>query len=375
MRDEDKTKAQLIKELGEMRQQLTELAEAEMACRLAEAALRESEERFRRIFQYSNDAILLIDPAQDEILDANPTACRMLGYSHQELLSLGISDIHPDEMPRFQIFAQSVFEQGGGWTNELTCLTKTGNSLPAEISASLVDVDGRPCLIALVRDITERKQAEEALRASEARLAVLEERQRLARDLHDSVTQGLYGLNLYAEATARLLSTGNVEMAATQLREMRDTAQEALREMRLLIYELRPPVLEEEGLVAALQNRLEAVEERAGLETTFKVEGDGRLPPAIEEGLYRIAQEALNNALRHAHAHRISMYLRQVEPTVILEITDDGVGFDPSTTQERGGLGLRGMEERVEGLSGSLSIDSAPGAGTRVKVTIPVNSE
>ena len=124
-------------------------------------------------------------------------------------------------------------------------------------------------------------------------LAVVEERNRLARELHDSVTQALYGVTLYAEAAARLLSLGEMGMAADHLRELRDTAQEALREMRLLIFELRPPLLQEEGLVAALQARLEAVEERAGLETEFKVEGEGRLPLEIEEELYRIAQEAL----------------------------------------------------------------------------------
>ncbi len=294
----------------------------------------------------------------------------MLGYSHQELLSLGISDVHPDEMPQFRDFAQSVFERGGGWTNELTCLTKTGNSLPAEISASVIDVEGRTCLIALVRDITERKQAEEALRASEARLAVMEERQRLARDLHDSAAQALYAITMYAEAARQLL--GDRSMAADYFREIRDTAQEALRDMRLLLFELRPPALEQEGLVGALQTRLEAVEGRAGLETELEVEEGRQLPLEIEEGLYRIAQEALNNALKHAQARRITVHLRQTAPATILEIADDGAGFDLTTAREKGGLGLRGMEERAARLGGRLTVESRPGEGTRVKVTVPV---
>ena len=200
--------------------------------------------------------------------------------------------------------------------------------------------------------------------------AVLEERNRLARELHDSVTQSLYGVTMYAEAAARLLSSRQVGMAADHLRELRDTAQEALREMRLLVFQLRPPVLEKEGLVAALQARLETVEGRAGLETEFKVEGKAQLPPEMEEGLYRIALEALNNALRHAQAHRITVHLRQDERTVMLEIADDGIGFDPTTAREQGGLGLPGMEERATRLGGRFTVKSSPGEGTSVRVEV-----
>jgi signal transduction histidine kinase/HAMP domain-containing protein len=201
-------------------------------------------------------------------------------------------------------------------------------------------------------------------------VAILEERQRLARDLHDSVTQNLYGVTMYAEAAARLLLAGEMDLAADHLRELRDTSQEALREMRLLIFELRPPVLEQEGLVAALEARLEAVEGRSGLETEFKVEGEDGLPPDIEEGLYRIAQEALNNTLKHAQAHRITVHLRQDKRTVVLEVADDGIGFDPAIAREQGGLGLPGMEERAAGLSGRFAVKSGPGEGTSVKVEV-----
>ncbi len=203
------------------------------------------------------------------------------------------------------------------------------------------------------------------------RLAVVEERQRLARELHDSVTQALYGTTLYAEAAARQLATGEVELVADHLRELRDTAQEALREMRLLIFELRPSILDTEGLVTALRARLEAVEERAGLEVLLRVEGEGTVPAEIEEGLYRIAQEALNNALKHACAGRVSVCLDRGEEAVVLEIVDDGLGFDPSTAVEGGGLGLDGMIERAAKMGGELVLDSEPGAGTRVRVEVP----
>jgi signal transduction histidine kinase len=214
-------------------------------------------------------------------------------------------------------------------------------------------------------------------------LAVIKERNRLARDLHDSVMQALYGVTLYSEAAWRQLASGDFKLTGDHLREIRGTAQEALREMRLLIFELRPPVLKEAGLVAALRSRLESVEERVGMRTQLQVDGDGRLAPEIEEGLYRVAVEALNNTLRHSFANSVTVRLSvRADPrapggeckegqTVNLEIVDDGVGFDPAAVRERGGgLGLRGMEERVARLGGQLALISSPGKGTLVRVEV-----
>ncbi len=150
---------------------MTESRQAEAERRRAGEELRESEQRFRKIFDHSNDAIFVIDLAREEILDVNPRACAMLGYSREELLSMSITAIHPNEMPQLLAFAQSVFDKGYGWTNELTCVTKSDSVIPAEISASVIDIAGRTCLIAMIRDITERKRAEAALRESEERLA------------------------------------------------------------------------------------------------------------------------------------------------------------------------------------------------------------
>jgi GAF domain-containing protein len=201
-------------------------------------------------------------------------------------------------------------------------------------------------------------------------LAVMEERQRLARDLHDSVTQSLYGMALYSEAAAGQLSLGDLDRVAEHLGELQETAQEALTEMRLLVYELRAPVLEEEGLVAALQARLLAVERRLGLNTEFKVEGEIQLQGETEEGLYRIAQEALNNALKHADARNIRLSLCQDEHIVTLEIADDGIGFDPLAAQARGGLGLEAMRERVVELGGQLMVQTKLGEGTQVQAKV-----
>jgi signal transduction histidine kinase len=138
--------------------------------------------------------------------------------------------------------------------------------------------------------------------------------------------------------------------------------------MRLLIFELRPHVLARDGLVAALRSRLEAVEGRIGIETVLTVDGYERLSADVEEGLYRVAQEALNNALRHAQPRSVSVRLSREGNGVSLEIADDGVGFDPWTARQRGGLGLRGMEERAIRLGGELTVQSHPREGTRVRV-------
>jgi signal transduction histidine kinase len=201
-------------------------------------------------------------------------------------------------------------------------------------------------------------------------LAIIKERSRLARDLHDSVMQSLYGATLYAEAAARQLTSGDRDMAVGHLREIRGTTQEALREMRLLIFELRPPILKQEGLVAALQARLEAVEARVGLETQLQAETNGRLPRQVEEGLYRIAQEALNNTLKHAQARHVVVRLDRTDGHVSLEITDDGCGFDLGAAQEHGGFGLCGMEERAMRLGGKLTVASEPGTGTKIRVEV-----
>jgi signal transduction histidine kinase len=201
-------------------------------------------------------------------------------------------------------------------------------------------------------------------------VAVLEERQRLARELHDSVTQSLYGITLYSQAAACQLAVKHHGEVDKLLDEINATAQEALAEMRLLIYQLRPPVLEKEGLLSVLQARLTAVEGRAGLKTSLRSNLEIRLPFVLEEGLSHIAQEALNNTLKHARAHSVNVTLRRYESRVSLEIIDDGIGFDVASAFEEGKLGLPGMQARASELGGSLTITSATGQGTRVRVEV-----
>ncbi len=204
-----------------------------------------------------------------------------------------------------------------------------------------------------------------------AEAAVTEERHHLARDLHDSVTQALYSQMLYAEAATRQLDSGKAVRAAEHLRRLKDNAQQALREMRLLIFELRPPALEEEGLVAALKARLEAVEARTGVETVVYAPDDLYLPPDVETGLYWIAQEALNNALKYAQAEKIEIAVSQEAAKFVMTIADNGVGFEKAASHHKGALGLRGMQERAAQLSWQFTIISAPGQGTTIQVEVP----
>ena len=201
-------------------------------------------------------------------------------------------------------------------------------------------------------------------------LAVLAERQRLARELHDSVTQSLYSVTLYANAAALALAAGKSDVTAGYLQELQETAQEGMRDMRLLIFQLHPPVLEAEGLVAALQARLAAVEGRAGLQTEFRVEGERRLPIAIEAELFWIAQEALNNVRKHAAARHVTVHLHFAAASICLEVADDGVGFDPQAVPVERRGGLRTIAERTVRIGGRLMYESTPGVGTRVTVEV-----
>jgi len=201
-------------------------------------------------------------------------------------------------------------------------------------------------------------------------LAVLEERNRLAHELHDSVTQSLYSLVLFAGAGQEIVEAGLLEPVKQYLQRIEETAQQALKEMRLLVYELRPPTLEEEGLLGALRQRLKAVEERAGIDARLLVEGDVDLPAPLQERLYRIAQEALNNALKHSAGTSVAVRIHVNDERLELEVVDDGVGFDVDAVSDTGGLGLAMMRERAAELGGLVLISSAPGEGTTVKITV-----
>ncbi len=203
-------------------------------------------------------------------------------------------------------------------------------------------------------------------------LAVLQERNRMARNLHDSVTQSIYSLTLIAEAGQRMIKSGDLPQADENQSRLGEIAQQTLQEMRLLVYELRPQVLNSEGLVGALEQRLEAVERRAGIDARLLVELEFDLPTDLEEELFHISMEALNNALKHTKASEVVIYLSAEERYLTLEVKDNGQGFDREIARVKGGMGLINMGERVDNIGGKLTIQSELGVGTTVRVIAPI---
>ena len=176
---------------------------------------------------------------------------------------------------------------------------------------------------------------------STRKLAIVEERERVSRDLHDSVIQSLYSLRLLAGGWQSVIGDPADLKTVNYFKAINQTIEEAFKEMRLVIQELRPQILEQEGLLGALHARLDAVEKRAGIETSLIADEYIELPSEVEKELFGIAQEALNNAFKHADATRVEIHIHSNESTLVMEITDNGKGFDPQNRQEPGGVGFK----------------------------------
>ena len=201
-------------------------------------------------------------------------------------------------------------------------------------------------------------------------LSTVEERKRLARELHDSVTQTLFSIGLTAEAAAALVDSDPAR-AKAELEHLQQLTQAAMREMRSLIFELRPAELEVDGLVGTLRKHVEVLTRVYDCEIEVALDGAPSLSPELERGLLRIAQEALANALKHSGARRVELGLQAYDSVIALRVKDDGCGFAPADAATRARrLGLTSMRERAEALGGELAIDSAPGRGTTVTVEV-----
>jgi len=204
--------------------------------------------------------------------------------------------------------------------------------------------------------------------------SALQQRERLAREMHDAAMQSIYSITLFAEAGRRLASLGQIARVQDYLQQLNETAQSALKELRLLLYELQPAVLEQVGLIGALRQRLESVEKRTGMTARLEVDGDIAFPAFVEDGLYRICQEALNNALKHASASDVRVYLGVHDKEVHLEICDNGIGFDAEDTKWMSGEGMTTMHERARLMHAKLFIESAPQKGVCVRVLMSISN-
>jgi signal transduction histidine kinase len=202
------------------------------------------------------------------------------------------------------------------------------------------------------------------------KLAALEERQRLARELHDSVSQVLFSIGLGARTVRTLLERGDPARAVPSVEYILNLAEMGMAEMRALLFELRPESLAQEGLVAAITKQVAALRARHGIDVTVDLCDEPDASIEQKEAMYRIAQEAMHNTVKHARAGRLDIRLAVERDGLLLGVRDDGQGFDPAASFP-GHLGLRSMEERVERLGGTLTVESAPGSGTRIRAWIP----
>jgi signal transduction histidine kinase len=205
-------------------------------------------------------------------------------------------------------------------------------------------------------------------------LAALQERQRLARELHDSVSQALYSISLGAHTTRESLESNDPERANASIEYILALTEAALAEMRALIFELRPESLETEGLVAALRRQVVFLRARYKLTVEATLAHEPDLSLEQKHALYRIAQEALHNIIKHAHARIVVLRLTREGSGVVLEVSDNGKGFD-ATGSFPGHLGLHSMRERATKMGGTLTLKSAPGQGTILRVRVPVEAE
>jgi signal transduction histidine kinase/GAF domain-containing protein len=208
----------------------------------------------------------------------------------------------------------------------------------------------------------------ELARARETRARDVE-RQRVARELHDSVLQTLYGIALASESMKSLAGHDSAD-AASVAEYVLQLARTALEEMRALIFELRPEVLQEQGLVAAIRRLVAPVTARYGLDVQLDLGAEPEAPIQVKEALFRVAQEALHNVTRHAHARQVRVTLATDGATLRLEVSDDGIGFDPAAVYS-GHLGQKTMRERADMVGGTLNVESAPDRGTRVTARVP----
>ena len=285
-----------------------------------------------------------------------------------------LTNVHPDDLPAvLEGFQQSV-TTGESRPLHYRVVASDGSTTDIETVAQPVrDQTGRVVsVVGTVMDVTERNRVQEALRASEKsrHAAVMAERNRVVRDVHDTLAHAFTGVIVQLEAADDAASRGFEAEAGAHIARAEAMAREGLQEARRSVMALRPQALEGNDLSAALGELVSRMTDGTSVVSEFAQGGVRRqLPPALDENLLRIGQEALTNAIRHGHAQRIVMALDFSDDAVLLRLTDDGRGFDANSAFD--GLGLAGMRTRVSSMGGQLSIRSAAGSGTTISVSVP----
>ena len=358
----------------------------------AEQGLRESQARFASIIDSAMDAIISIDEAQLVVL-FNRAAERMFGCAAAEALGQTLDRFIPAQLRSAHRAHVHAFGATGatnramGKLNDLTALRADGQEFPIEASISQTQVGGAKLFTVILRDLTKRKAAEEALSRSEEQLRALttrlqqareEEAMRIARELHDQLGRCLAAMKMDVDGIERGLAGAAAEAdlgALTEkVRRMNETLDETVYTVRRIAAELRPGVLDDLGLSAAIEWQARDFQRRSGVSCVVRApEEDLPLSRDQATALFRIFQESLTNVARHAKATKVWVNLSKEEAAVVLQVEDDGVGISSARLAERHSLGLLGMRERVAAFGGEIELAGMPGQGTAVVVRMPVS--
>lgn len=339
-------------------------------------------------YKYAIDqsAIVAITDAYGEILYANDNFCRISGYEASELIGNNYSMLNSGYHSK--LFMKSMWDTivlGNTWRGEFCNRAKDRSVYWADSTIIPFMDSGKPYqYLSICFDITERKKVEGELHQSHADLRQLasylqkvreDERTVISREIHDELGQKLTVMKMDASWLMKKVSSPNeVNDKIEKINDLMTMLNEMISTVRRISSELRPAILDDMGLMAAVENYLQEFEKRSGITTTLvKEEEELYLPDNLKTGLYRIIQESLTNVGRHAQAQNVTVNLQQVDGHVQLTIRDDGVGFNKNEISDKKTLGLLGMKERAIMMNGSYKVISAAGKGTTVVVTVPVN--
>lgn len=343
-----------------------------------EEALRSSEARFRAVIENACEAILGVDRT-GRILLANPAAGRVFGYPLVELTGAPLAILLPEAArPRHGAALEGYFahphDMRMGERSQLTGRRKDGAEVALEISLSYVATADGGMAIALLQDVTERRDSRRRLQSLARRLMVAqqEERRRIARDLHDDLTQTISLLGMKLGFLEQSLDRPREQLLA-EIADARRHVDGLVEEVRALSHRLHPTVLEYSGLEGALESLAADWRRHEGVTVRLRLDqGAAPLTGEAASALYHVALEAMRNAVRHGRAKTLDVGLRRDPAALRLVVADDGVGFDTTRPPGDDALGLIGMEERALGLGGRFAIASVPGRGTRVEVEVPI---
>lgn len=345
----------------------------------------EKEKNFSNTLINSLPGILYLFDSNGRFMRWNKNFETTSEYSANE-----ISEMHPtqffdtDEEKAYIVSRITEVFTKGVSDAEASFFTKSGKKIPFYFTGTLIMLDEGPCLIGMGIDISEKVKAEQDVKNSYDQLRALashlqdireEERTAIAREIHDELGQQLTGLKMDVAWLNKKIGKNDDDITQ-KISSTLQLIDETVKTVRRIATELRPSILDDLGLVAAIEWHSNEFEKRFGIETTFTTELSAlNLEAEVSTALFRIYQESLTNVLRHAEATKVYSSLFIKEDNLILEITDNGRGFDTSTLGNEKTLGILGMRERTIIIGGSYEIKSSPGSGTSITVSVPFNND